>query len=108
MIKKFAFNSYFGVCLKDTCLHDLQTTDIFSINLFWFFNFSFLQKKKNFSQNFEDVNFRVGNMKLTHLFAWGKCKGHKCKQPCIKDMQRYKMSGTFSFVPMYCDQDISN
>lgn len=47
-------------------------------------------------------------MKLTHLFAWEKCKGHKCKQPCIKDMQRYKMSGTFSFVPMYCDQDISN
>lgn len=46
-------------------------------------------------------------MKLTHFFAWGKCKGHKCKQPCIKDMQRYKMSGTFSFVPMYCDQDIS-
>lgn len=23
MIKKFAFNSYFGVCLKDACFHDL-------------------------------------------------------------------------------------
>lgn len=69
------------------------------------------EKKKLFTKLWKflaiDVNFRVGNMKLTHLFAWGKCKGHKCKQPCIKDMQRYKMSGTFSFVPMYCDQDIS-
>lgn len=74
------------------------------------FQFFFPTEEKNFSRKFLaiDVTIRVGNMKLTHLLAWGKCKGHKCKQPCIKDMQRYKMSGTFYFVPMYCDQDISN